>query len=236
MKRLRYQDIKGNDLIISAHTGLNKLEFETLAKEFNQIVETYFIHFTIEGKNRRRQYESRKNSVFVEWSDLLLFILIYLKTNPLQIVFATSFGLAQPKSSMWLKLASNFLLETLAKGNILPKRKSERLTKCIENLDKILIDATEREVYRSIDYLTARILLWPKKAHTIKNLIISEPDTYIRYLSTTYEGSIHDKRMAEQEDFNFYQTITLIQDLGFQGFEPENVIIYRPIKKPKILI
>jgi hypothetical protein len=31
--------------------------------------------------------------------------------------------------------------------------------------------------------------------------------------------------MADEEDFNFQQTITLIQDLGFQGFEPENVII-----------
>ncbi|GAB3506820.1 helix-turn-helix domain-containing protein [Emticicia fontis] len=154
MKRLRYQDLKGDDLIISAHIGLNKLEFETLAKEFNQVVETHFIHFTIEGKIRQRQSKSRKNSVFVEWSDLLLFILVYLKTNPLQIVFATSFGLTQPKSSMWLKLASNFLLETLAKGNVLPERKSERIAKCIENLDKILIDATEREVYRSIDYQT----------------------------------------------------------------------------------
>jgi hypothetical protein len=154
MKRLRYQDLKADDLIISAHTGLNKLEFEILAKEFNQIVETYSINFTIEGKPRQRQHKPLKNSVFVEWSALLLFILIYLRTNPLQIVFTTSFGLTQPKSSMWLKLASNFLLETLAKGNVLPERKSERLAKCIEGLDKILIDATEREVYRSIDYQT----------------------------------------------------------------------------------
>ena len=41
--------------------------------------------------------------------------------------------------------------------------------------------------------------------------------------------------MADQEEFNFQQTIILIQDLGFQGFEPENVIIYQPIKKPKSL-
>ena len=156
MKRLRYQDLKADDLIISAHTGLNRLEFETLANEFYEVVETYFIHFTIEGKTRQRQYKSRKNSVFVEWSDLLLFILLYLKTNPLQIVFATSFGLTQPKSSMWLKLASNFLLETLAKGNVLPERKSECLSKCIEDLDKILIYVTEREVYRSIDYQTQK--------------------------------------------------------------------------------
>ena len=57
---------------------------------------------------------------------------------------------------MWLKHASNFLLETLARGNVLPERKSERLSKCIEDLDKILIDATEREVYRSIDYQTQK--------------------------------------------------------------------------------
>lgn len=41
--------------------------------------------------------------------------------------------------------------------------------------------------------------------------------------------------MADQEDFNFRQAIILIQDLGFQGFEPENVITYQPIKKLKNL-
>lgn len=66
MKRLWYQDLKADDLIISAHTVLNKLEFETLSKEFNQIVETYFIHCTIEGKPRQHQYKPRRNSVFVE--------------------------------------------------------------------------------------------------------------------------------------------------------------------------
>lgn len=76
MKRLRHQDLKGDDLIISVHIRLNKLEFEILAKEFNQVVETYFIHFTIECKIRQSQYKSRQNSVFVEWSDLLSFILI----------------------------------------------------------------------------------------------------------------------------------------------------------------
>lgn len=39
--------------------------------------------------------------------------------------------------------------------------------------------------------------------------------------------------MADEEDFSFQQAIILMQDLGFQGFEPENVTIYQPIKKPK---
>lgn len=39
--------------------------------------------------------------------------------------------------------------------------------------------------------------------------------------------------MADEEDFNFHKAIILIQDLGFQGFEPENVVVYQPIKKHK---
>ena len=39
--------------------------------------------------------------------------------------------------------------------------------------------------------------------------------------------------MADQEEFSFQPTIILLQDLEFQGFEPENVIIYQPIKKSK---
>ncbi len=39
--------------------------------------------------------------------------------------------------------------------------------------------------------------------------------------------------MADQEDFNFEQTITLLQDLGFQGYAPDHVQVVQPVKKPK---
>lgn len=63
--------------------------------------------------------------------------------------------------------------------------------------------------------------------------MICEPNTYIRYLSATYEGSIHDKKIADEEDFLFTDTIVLLQDLGFQGYAPKKVEVVQPIKKAK---
>lgn len=55
----------------------------------------------------------------------------------------------------------------------------------------------------------------------------------MRYLSATYEGSIHDKKIAHEEDFAFKDMIVLLQDLGFQGYTPAHVEVVQPIKKPK---
>ena len=55
----------------------------------------------------------------------------------------------------------------------------------------------------------------------------------ILYLSETYEGSVHDKKIAEEEDIHFQKSIELLQDTGFQGFKPAGAKIIQPIKKKK---
>jgi hypothetical protein len=164
MKRLRYQDLKANSQTISAHTGLSKEEFEALTKEFTKAIETYLHYYTLEGLVRQRAYKSRTNSVLPTTADKLLFILMFLKTNPLQEVHATSFGMNQPQASKWLKLLSKLLVETLAKVRVLPERKSERIAKAVAGLPHILIDVTEREVERSVDYETQKAYYSGKKS------------------------------------------------------------------------
>lgn len=164
MNCLSYQDLKANSQTISAHTGLSKQEFEALEKEFGREVETYLRYYTLEGLVRQRAYKARTNSVLPTIADKLLFLLLFLKTNPLQEVHASSFGMNQPQASKWLKLLSTLLLETLAKVNVLPERKSERIAKAVAELAHILIDVTEREVERSIDYETQREYYSGKKS------------------------------------------------------------------------
>lgn len=55
----------------------------------------------------------------------------------------------------------------------------------------------------------------------------------ILYLSQTYEGSVHDKKIADEAEIEFQKTIELLQDSGFQGFEPGNAIVVMPEKKPR---
>lgn len=56
----------------------------------------------------------------------------------------------------------------------------------------------------------------------------------ILFLSPTYCGSVHDKTIADEQDFQFNRVITLLQDTGFQGYKPENAIIIQPEKNREI--
>ena len=71
-----------------------------------------------------------------------------------------------------------------------------------------------------------------KKRHTVKNTLIANvEERLVRYLSATYPGRIHDKRICDLEEPGFPPDITLFQDPGFQGYHPPGVIIYQPKKK-----
>ena len=53
------------------------------------------------------------------------------------------------------------------------------------------------------------------------------------YLSDTYEGKKHDKKICDEEGPTFPKGSTLYQDTGFQGYVPVGVQIRQPKKKPK---
>ena len=72
-----------------------------------------------------------------------------------------------------------------------------------------------------------------QKAHTVKNNSVSEREGKVVYLSDTYEGKKHDKKIADEEMSEFPEGSTLWQDTGFQGFAPPGVTIKQPKKKPK---
>lgn len=72
-----------------------------------------------------------------------------------------------------------------------------------------------------------------KKNHTIKNLIVSDLNNNILYVSQTWEGKMHDKKMCDIEELGFSKKVRLWLDSGFEGFNPENAEINRPKKKPK---
>jgi len=53
------------------------------------------------------------------------------------------------------------------------------------------------------------------------------------YLSQTYEGKRHDKKIVDGEAPVIPKGISLYKDTGFQGYEPEGVNTFQPLKKPK---
>lgn len=78
-----------------------------------------------------------------------------------------------------------------------------------------------------------RSITQEKKAHTIKNVLLCGKHKKVIYLSQTYEGSVHDKKIADETEIEFEKTIELLQDSGFQGYSPKNALVVMPVKKPK---
>lgn len=63
--------------------------------------------------------------------------------------------------------------------------------------------------------------------------MISERQGKVVFLSDTYEGKKHDKKIADEEGYEFPEGSQLWQDTGFQGFAPDGVSIQQPKKKPR---
>lgn len=55
----------------------------------------------------------------------------------------------------------------------------------------------------------------------------------MNYLSQTYEGKRHDKKIADEENPTYPKDIGVYQDTGFQGYAPDGVQTCQPQKKPK---
>ena len=64
-------------------------------------------------------------------------------------------------------------------------------------------------------------------------IIINEYTEWIAYLSQTYNGKTHDKKVADLEDIHYPLGSGLKKDTGFQGYEPHGVQTLQPRKKPK---
>jgi hypothetical protein len=72
-----------------------------------------------------------------------------------------------------------------------------------------------------------------KKTHDVKNNLLCTPEKRILWLSKTFDGHVHDKRIMDEQPVTLTRNIALWQDLGFLGHYPENVTIKMPVKKPK---
>jgi hypothetical protein len=129
------------------------------------------------------------------------------------------------------------LLESaLGEAQCLPERDPQRLEHVLALCVAVdfLLDGTERPTQRPKDPIEQKDQYSGKKAHLAKNTLIGDvEERLVRYLSETYPGRVHNKRICDEEDLMFPSDIGLFQDPGFQGYHPVGVHMYQPKKKPK---
>jgi hypothetical protein len=67
----------------------------------------------------------------------------------------------------------------------------------------------------------------------VKNVLLINAALTILFLSATYAGSTHDKRIAEATPYPLPAGSRLLQDLGFLAFTLNRVETLRPTRKPR---
>jgi hypothetical protein len=149
--KLTYNKIKDKPEVLISLTTLRREEFEVLSEFFEQSWQGYIRQYTLEGKPRNRSASIRSNTTLRTAEDRLLFILYHLKGNAIQQLMGITFEMTQAQVSLWIKLLSKLLRDSLEKQGYLPKRKVEQLKKALEKESTVLLDATEREIQRPAD-------------------------------------------------------------------------------------
>jgi hypothetical protein len=93
-------------------TGLTETEFQALLAPFEQAFVAYLGNRTLDGHPRTsRRYSTYATCPLPTMADKLLFILTYLKQNPIQEVQGQLFGMSQSNTNKWIHLLHPVLNE-----------------------------------------------------------------------------------------------------------------------------
>ena len=124
--------------VIRQLTSLTVEEFESLVPLVQDAFLDHMSKSTLEGKPRTgRRYRQYATCPLPTPEDRLLFVLMYLKAAPLQLVHASAFGLTQPKANLWLHVLLSALRNALQSSGDLPARSLQALREPLAELTTI---------------------------------------------------------------------------------------------------
>jgi hypothetical protein len=221
-----FKALQDNRRQFLALTGLTRPEFQLLLTAFARAYQhLYPTDQTIAGQPRQRTIGGGRKGLLHRPEDKLVFILVYLKTYPLQAVMAELFDLSQPPVNYWIHRLLPALRGALEERGDRPERNARHFAHSptsSQGSPRRIIDGTERRRQRPKNpEKQALHYSGKKKTHCDKNIVIvTLPSQRIDFLSRTYVGKTHDKKMADTEGIAYPPEAVLYKDTGFQGYEP----------------
>jgi hypothetical protein len=222
---LRYATLRKRPQELLALTGLARQEFEELLPTFEQALEASRQRSKRPDKRRQRAAGGGRKAVLPTSADQLLFILVYMKTYPLQVVQANLFGMSQPSANRYIRQLLPVLAAALDRLKMMPERHGPSLAtheRRQSDSTDLIVDGVERRRQRPKNPAKqAMHYSGKKKAHTDKNVVVVNTQTKrISFLSQTLPGAAHDKAIADQAQIHYPRNSTLRSDLGFLGYDP----------------
>ena len=149
---MTYTELRNDRRKLLALTGLTLSEFHCLLPAFTRSYERlYLLDQTLAGQPRQRFAGGGRKGVLHSPEQKLLFLLVYLKTYPLQTVLGELFGLSQPGVNYWIHRLLPILRQALDELGVLPERNpshfAQRQAASGED-PRLIIDGTERRRQR----------------------------------------------------------------------------------------
>jgi hypothetical protein len=123
-----YEEVTQRAGSLRAMTGLTEEEFMGLLPHFEHAFVAYMQDHTIDGQPRTsRRYSTYDTCPLPAMADKLLFILTYVKQNPIQEMQGQLFGISQSNANKWIHLLHPVLNQALAQQELLPARTAAEL-------------------------------------------------------------------------------------------------------------
>jgi len=226
-----------SDRVLKSLTGMNRAEFEELAILFELVLLE-----TSASKKRKRAPGAGRRGVLKEARWKLFFILFYLKVYPTYDLAGFFFGTDKCQPCRWVQMFLPVLERVLGRRCALPKRKIcsvEEFLAFFPDVADLFLDGTERRVQRPQSAKKQKnCYSGKKKTHTRKNIVATDKDKRILFVSPTKNGRRHDKHLLDKAGWlsAIPPGVTLWVDTGFQGIEHmlnPCVSVMRPTKRNK---
>ena len=223
---MTYTTLKLNPRKFLALTGLTQQEFELLLAPFLRAYERLYLpDRTLAGRPRQRFPGGGRHGSLYPDEQKLLFILVYIKTYPLQVLLGEIFNLSQPQVNHWIHRLLPILRSALDELGVLPERDATQFAQSQQlsgQEPRLINDGTERRRQRPKNPEKQRLhYSGKKKTHCDKNVVLVDVQRHcIGFLSQTCPGKTHDKKIADEARISYPPGTVLYKDTGFQGYEP----------------
>jgi len=224
---LTYEVLKKNVRKFVSLTSLTPEEFEYLLPAFEQVYQQVFPDVkTKTGQKRERKSGGGRKGALASIEQKMLFALVYQKSYPVQSIMGELFGLGQSQANEWIHTLLPILKQALDDLGYEPERDPKKFKQSEQGQNDgmdAIIDGTERRRQRPKDAKKQTLhYSGKKKIHSDKNVVIATvKKKRVSFLSQTYPGKTHDKKVAETENITYPNHMTLLKDTGFQGYEPK---------------
>jgi hypothetical protein len=123
-----YEEVIQRAGSLRAMTGFTQQEFTAFLPHVEHVFLASMVDRTMDGQPRSsRRYSTYETSPLPTMADKLLFILTYVKQNPIQEVQGQLFGMSQSNANKWIHLLHSVLTQALAHQELLPARTADEL-------------------------------------------------------------------------------------------------------------